>query len=341
MSGELSRTGAVVQTVAVARVFITRAIPGRAPQLLEAAGHRVETWPGELPPGADELRAALAECEAAMTMVTDRIDGAVLAAAPRLRIAANMAAGFDNLDRAAGDAAGVWMTNTPGVLHETTADLAFALLLAAARRVVESDRDTRAGGWKTWSPTAFLGGDVHGATLGIVGLGEIGTAMARRARGFGMRILYTSRTPKPEVEAELGVERRDLPALLAESDFVSLHTPGGPATRHLVDAAALAQMKPGAILVNTARGTVVDQDALVAALREGRLAGAALDVTDPEPLPLEHPLYSFANVVITPHIASASVATRSRMAEMAARNIIAALAGERPPNPVNAPERPR
>ena len=322
-------------------VFITRAIPGNAVAQLEAAGHTVEVWPGELPPPPEALAAALVRSDAVMTMVVDRITPAMLAAAPRLRIVANMAVGYDNVDPAAAAEAGVWVTNTPGVLAETTADLAFALLLAAARRVVEADRDTRAGGWKTWSPTAFLGTDLFGATLGIVGLGEIGEAVARRARGFRMRILYHSRTRKPALEADLGLEFRDLHSLLADSDFVSLHTPLTPQTRHLLGPAAFAAMKPGAILVNTARGGIVDQDALVEALRSGSLGGAALDVTDPEPLPLRHPLYSFPNVIITPHIGSASRATRARMAEMAAANILAVLAGSEPPNPVNRPPHPR
>jgi glyoxylate reductase len=322
-------------------VFITRAIPGNAVAQLEAAGHTVEVWPGELPPPPEALAAALARSDAVMTMVVDRITPAMLAGAPRLRVVANMAVGYDNVDPAAAAEAGVWVTNTPGVLAETTADLAFALLLAAARRVVEADRDTRAGGWKTWSPTAFLGTDLFGATLGIVGLGEIGEAVARRARGFRMRILYHSRTRKPALEADLGLEFRDLHSLLADSDFVSLHTPLTPQTRHLLGPAAFAAMKPGAILVNTARGGIVDQDALVEALRSGSLGGAALDVTDPEPLPLSHPLYSFPNVIITPHIGSASRATRARMAEMAAANILAVLAGSEPPNPVNRPPHPR
>lgn len=325
----------------MASIFITRAVPGRAVGQLEAAGHAVETWPGDLPPPPGDLAAALARSDAVMAMVVDRITPEMLTAAPRLRIIANMAVGYDNIDPAAAADLGVWVTNTPGVLAETTADLAFGLLLAAARRIVESDRDTRAGGWKTWSPTAFLGVDAFGATLGIVGLGEIGEAVARRARGFKMRILYHSRTRKPALEADLGLEYRSLPELLAESDFVTLHTPLTPETRHLIDAAALAAMKPGAILVNTARGQVVDQDALVDALRAGRLGGAALDVTTPEPLPLDHPLYTFPNVIITPHIGSASRATRARMAEMAAANILAVLAGREPPNPVNRPANPR
>jgi glyoxylate reductase len=324
---------------AVGKVFITRTVPGRAVELLEAAGHTAVTWPGELPPPRDALLSNLAEADAILSMVVDRLDNELLAACPRLRVAANMAVGYDNVDPAAAAALGIWLTNTPGVLAETTADLAFGLLLDAARNLSLSDRETRAGGWKTWSPTGYLGADVHGATLGIIGLGEIGTAMARRGRGFGMRILHTSRTAKSEAETELPARRVSLEELLAESDFVSIHTPLTPETRRFMGAPQFARMKSTAILVNTARGGVLDQDALVEALRSGQIAGAALDVTDPEPLPLEHPLFGFRNVVITPHIASASIATRARMAEMAAQNIIEVLAGRSPVNPVNQPTR--
>ncbi len=323
------------------RVFVTRRVPGRAVELLREAGHVVTVWPGDLPPEADALRDHLLDADAALTMVTDPVGADLLAEAARLRVVSNMAVGYDNLDAEAAAAAGVWATNTPGVLHETTADLAFALLLAAARNVVASDRDTRAGGWRTWSPTAFLGPDPSGATLGIVGLGEIGRAVARRARGFGMTVLAATRTPRPEIERGLGVERVALPELLARADFVSLHVPYGPETEGLIGPAEFAAMKDAAILVNTARGGVIDQDALVGALRAGAIGGAALDVTVPEPLPLDHPLYGFPNVVITPHIGSASHATRARMAEMAARNIIAVLAGREPPNAVNRPPSPR
>lgn len=319
----------------MARIFVTRRIPGPALEDLRAAGHTVDLWDDELPPPPDIFRERLAGADAVLALLTDRFDAATLDAAPRLRIVANMAVGYDNVDPEAAAARGIWVTNTPGVLAETTADFAFALLLAAARNVVTSERDTRAGGWKTWSPTAFLGPDVHGATLGIVGFGEIGQAVARRASGFRMRVLYTSRTRKPALEAELGVEWRELPELLAESDFVSLHTPLTAETRHLIGRAEFEQMRRSSILVNTARGPVVDQDALVDALRTGQVAGAALDVTDPEPLPLDHPLFELPNVIITPHIASASFATRSRMASMAAENILAALDGRRPPNAVN------
>lgn len=325
---------------AVANVFITRTIPGRAAEALREAGHRVEVWPGEMPPSRDELAAELADCAAVMTMVTDRVDRDLMRSASGLRVISNMAVGYDNVSPDEAAEEGIWVTNTPGVLAETTADLAFGLLMDAARNLTASDRDTRAGGWKTWSPTAFLGVDIYGATLGIVGLGEIGAAMVRRARGFDMRILYASRSRKPEFEAG-GLEHCTLDELLRESDFVSLHVPLVAQTRHLLGAREFALMKPTAIVVNTARGGVIDQDALVEALRAGRPAGAALDVTDPEPLPLSHPLFTFDNVVITPHIGSASLATRSKMAEMAATNIMAVLAGQPPPNAVNQPASPR
>ncbi len=323
------------------RVFVTRAVPGDATATLAAAGHEVDLWPGDLPPSSEALGERLAVADAAMTMVTDRVDAALLAASPRLKVIANVAVGYDNVDPDVASAAGVWLTNTPGVLAETTADHAFALLMAAARNVVASDRDTRAGGWRTWSPTAFLGVDIHHSTLGIIGLGEIGQAMARRAAGFAMKVLYTSRDRHPELEGALGVEWRSLPGLLAESDFVTIHASLNAGTRHLVGAPQLAAMKRSAILVNTSRGQVIDQEALVAALRGAWIAGVALDVTDPEPLPLTHPLYSLPNVIITPHIASASLATRSHMAAMAASNVLAVLDGKVPPNAVNRPPRPR
>ncbi len=325
----------------MARVVITRRIPGDAVQTLEAAGHEVVTWEGELPPSPAELRTLLEGASAVMTMVTDRIDAAVLAELPGLRIAANMAVGYDNLDCPAGEAAGVWITNTPGILHQTTAEFAVALLLSAARNVTASDRDTREGGWKTWSPTAFLGIDLHTATVGIIGLGEIGASVAKVIRAFGSRVLYTGRNRKSELEASLGVEYRSLDDLLRESDIVSLHVPRTAETTKMLGAREFGLMKPTALLVNTARGSIIDQDALVVALQRAEIGGAALDVTDPEPLPLDHPLYSFSNVIITPHIASASVGTRSRMAECAAQNIIAVLNGEAPPNPVNRPPSPR
>jgi glyoxylate reductase len=270
-----------------------------------------------------------------ITLLTDKVDAPLLDAAPSLRAVSNVAVGYDNIDVRACSARRIPVGNTPGVLTETTADFAFAMLMGLARRVAEADAYVRAGRWRTWSPTLLLGADVHGATLGLVGLGQIGAAMARRARGFGMRVLYVNRHPRPELETELGLRRVDKATLLAESDFLSLHVPLTPETRHWVGRAELAAMKPGAMLINTARGPVVDQAALAEALAEGRLGGAALDVTDPEPLPMDSPLLKLPNVLIAPHIASASHATRGLMASMAVDNLLAALEGRRPPNCVN------
>ncbi len=316
------------------RVFVTRQLPGEA---LGRLGRHVDlhVWEGALPPSRDALLAEAALAEGLVTLLTDQVDASLLAAAPGLRAVSNVAVGYDNIAVPACTARRIPVGHTPGVLTETTADFAFALLMGLARRVAEADAYVRAGKWRTWSPTLLLGTDVHGATLGIVGLGAIGAAVARRARGFGMRVLYVSRQPRPELEAELGVRRADTATLLAESDVVSLHMPLSPATRHWLGRAELAAMKPGALLVNTARGGVVDQDALIEALREGHLGGAALDVMDPEPLPGDSPLLTLPNVLLAPHIASASHATRGRMASMAVDNLLAALEGRRPPYCVN------
>lgn len=319
------------------RVFVSRPVPGDALELLRGSGCEVDLWAGDGVAPADQLAERAATADGAMTMVNDAINAALLEGAPRLRVVANVAVGYDNIDLESASRRGVWVTNTPGVLAETVADFTFALLLAAARRVAESDRRTREHGWAAWSPTAFVGPDVFGATLGIIGMGEIGEAVARRANGFSMRVLYSSRTRKPDLEHAGLAEWASLEELLAHSDFVSLHTPLTPETRHFFGAHELSMMKPSAILVNTARGSIIDQAALVVALQAGTIAGAALDVAEPEPLPLEHPLYSFDNVLITPHIGSASLATRSKMARMAAENILAVFRGERPPNPVNEP----
>ena len=308
-------------------IFITRPLPGNAAAVLTAAGHNVEVFPGPQPPSREELLRGLANADGALTMVTDRIDAEILRQSPRLRILANMAVGYDNVDPAVAAEAGVWLTNTPGVLAETTADLAFALLLAAARKVVESDRDTRDGGWTTWSPTAFLGADLHGGVLGIVGMGEIGQAVARRASGFDMRVLYHNRSRNPDFEARHGVEYATLDELLARSDFVSIHAPLTAETRHLMGAAQFARMKSTAIFVNTARGGLVDQDALVApSAAEGSPAQRSMSRT-PSRCRFRIRSIAFPNVVITPHIGSASLATRSRMARMAVENILAVLGG--------------
>lgn len=311
------------------RVFVTRRLPGPALERL-AKETDVEVWPEELPPSREKLAREAQQSDALLTLLTDRIDALLLHAAPDLLVVSNMATGFDNIDVPAATARRVLVTRTPGVLSETTADFAFALLLAAARRVVEGDRFVRDGRWKTWGPETLLGQDIYGATLGIVGLGGIGREVARRARGFGMRVLYTGPSRKPDAERELGVEFRALDELLRESDFVSLHAPLTPETKHLINARTLRLMKPLAVLINTGRGPLVDQAALFEALRSGVVAGAALDVTEPEPMSPDDPLLTLPNVIVTPHIASASVATRSRMALLAAENLITALRGEIP-----------
>lgn len=271
------------------------------------------------------------------------MDEALLQEAPRLRVVSNMAVGVDNIDLAACTRRGIPVGNTPGVLTEATADLTMALLLAAARRLPESSRDAREGRWTTWSPTGWLGADLQGATLGIVGMGKIGQAVAARARGFGLRLLYADRHARPEAEESLGANRVELADLLKHSDFVSLHVPLTSETRHLVNEKTLRAMKRTALLVNTARGGVVDTAALVRALGEGWIGGAALDVTDPEPLAPNHPLYSFPNCLIVPHIGSATVGARRRMAELACENLLAGLEG-RPllhcANPEVYPSRP-
>ncbi|HXH23026.1 MAG TPA: D-glycerate dehydrogenase [Dehalococcoidia bacterium] len=317
------------------RVFVSREIPGEGIARLRAAGLRVDLWNQREPPPAGALFGAAAACDGLLTMLTERVDGALLEAAPRVRIVSNMAVGFDNIDVEACTRRGVLVTNTPGVLTDTTADLAFALILAVARRVVEGDRLVREGGWGPWHPSFLLGRDVHGATLGIVGLGAIGLAVARRAAGFGMRMLYTARAPKPEAERELGVKWCSLDELLRQSDFVSLHVSLNAGTRELIGERELALMKPTAYLVNTSRGGVVDQQALVRALRAGGIAGAGLDVTAVEPLPAGDPLLDLPNVIITPHVGSATVDTRTKMADLAVENLIAFFSGGRPSHCVN------
>jgi len=313
---------------------VTRRLPGGALDLLGQHAD-VAVWDGELPPPPEELRRQAAASDGLLTLLTDRIDEALLEAAPRLLVVSNMATGFDNIDLAAAGRHNVLVTRTPGVLNETVADFTFALLLAAARRVAEADRHVRRGQWKTWGPQAMLGQDVHGATLGIVGLGGIGTEVARRARGFGMRVVYHSRTPKPALERRYRLTPLSLDDLLRQADFVSLHAPLTPETHHLIGERELRLMKPSAALVNTARGPLVDQAALYHALVEGRIAAAALDVTDPEPMAPNDPLLSLDNVIVTPHIASASVATRSRMAMLAAQNLLTALGGRVPKDTAN------
>jgi glyoxylate reductase len=303
---------------AVAKVFVTREVYGDALDRLRDA-HEVAVWAQPAPPTDAQLRESLADIDGLLCMLPDRIDAALLAAAPKLRAVANYAVGFDNIDLDAARARGVVVGVTPDVLTEATADLAFALLLAAARRLPEAASAVRNGDWRTWEPECWLGADVHGATLGIIGFGRIGRAVARRAEGFSMTVLATRATPLEE--------------LLARSDVVSLHCPLTPQTRHLIDRGALAQMRPSAILINTARGAVVDQQALVAALEAGAIAGAALDVTDPEPPRTDDPLLRTPNVLVLPHVGSATRTARSRMTEIAVENLLAALDGRPMPHP--------
>ncbi len=318
-------------------IYVTRPLPADLEARL-AAACEVTRWPHETPTERGALLAGVAGKAGVLTLLNDRVDREFFeAAGPGLRIVSNCAVGFDNVDVAEATRRGVLVGNTPGVLTETTADLTFALLLGAARRIVEGADVVRAGRWGPWGLSYMVGRDVHGATLGIVGMGRIGLAVARRAQGFGMDIRYFEPGGRVVAAATaLGARPvATLGELLAAADFVTLHVPLTPETHHLIDAAALARMKPTAILVNTARGPVVDMAALHGALVAGIIAAAALDVTDPEPLPADHPLVGLKNCLIVPHIGSASVATRHRMAELAVANLLAALAGRRPPHLVN------
>ena len=318
------------------RVFVARRIPdeGLTRVLAETDA---DLWADALPPPRDELLRRVRGVDGVLSLLTDRVDDELLdAAGPQLRVVSNFAVGFDNIDVPACTRRGIPVGNTPGVLTETTADFAFALLMAAVRRIPEGHDYVRAGHWKTWGPMLLLGPDVHHATLGIVGFGRIGKEMAKRAHGFDMTVLvHDAYPPSAEEQAALGVTAVSQDELFARSDMISLHVNLTPDTRHLIDAAALARMKPTAVLVNTSRGPVVDQVALADALRRGVIAAAALDVTDPEPMSPDDPLLALPTCLVVPHIASATHATRGKMAQMAAANLLAGLRGERLPTPVN------
>ena len=318
------------------RVFVTRVIPDEGLDPVREACE-VDLWTEELPPPRDELLRRVAGVDGLLSLLTDAVDDELLdAAGAQLKVVSNFAVGFDNIDVEACTRRRIPAGNTPGVLTETTADLAFALLMAAARRIPEGVDHVRDGRWLTWGPMLLMGVDVHGATLGIVGFGRIGREMARRAGGFGMRILYQDVHPATaEDEAQLGARRVEMDELLRESDFISLHVNLTDETHHLIDADALRAMKPTAVLVNTSRGPVVDPDALESALRGGEIFAAGLDVTDPEPLPSDHPLVALPNCIVVPHIASASRVTRGKMAAMAAANLLSGVRGERLPTPIN------
>jgi glyoxylate reductase len=305
-------------------VFVARRLEGDALERLADAGHSVTVWPGNLPPHPTELREAAAGAHGLITTLTERVDAQLLDAAPQLKVIANYAIGFDNIDLALTQERGIAVGLTPDVLTDATADLAFALLLAAARRLPEASRAVLDGRWRTFEPQGWLGADVAGQTIAIVGgAGRIGSAVARRAAGFDMSTIIVGRND-------------NLHQALQQADFVSLHAPLTPQTRHLIDAAALAQMKPTAILVNTGRGGLVDQQALATALHEGRLGAAALDVTDPEPLPPDDPLLAAPNVLVLPHIGSATHTARAKMTSLAVDNLLAGLAGRPLPHPARA-----
>ena len=305
----------------MARVFVTRRLPGPALDRLGTA-HELKVWPNRLPPSPVELAEHAADAEGLLTLLTDQVDAALIDSCPDLRAISNYAVGFDNIDLEAAGRRGIPVGNTPDVLTDATADLTFALLLAAARKLPEAFGSVGEGDWITWEPARYLGSEVHGATLGIIGFGRIGQAVARRAEGFEMRVISAGRCEPIE-------------QLLSEADFVSLHAPLTPDTHHLIDADALELMRRTAILINTARGGLVDQVALAAALESGTIAGAALDVTDPEPPPREDPILKAPNLIVTPHIGSATRVARERMAELAVDNLLAGLEGCPMPHQAN------
>ncbi len=314
------------------KVLVTREIPDAGLRLLEGFDVTVLT---EAPPERDELLEAARGASGVLSTVTEKMDAEFMdACGDGLKVIANLAVGYDNVDLEAAKERGIVVTNTPSVLDETTADVAFMLLLAAARRLGESERVLRAGKWEWWGPKLFMGPDVWGKKLGIIGMGRIGQAVARRGRGFDMEVLYYNRSRNEEAEKELGARYLDFDELLRESDFVSIHTPLTDETRHLISASELEKMKPEAVLVNTSRGPVVDEAALAEALADGSIFAAGLDVYEEEPK--IHPnLLDLENVVLAPHIGSGSIETRDKMAVLAAENIVAVLSGEESKTPVN------
>jgi glyoxylate reductase len=302
-----------------------------------AQATEMEVWPEELPPPYEVLLEKARDAEGLATLLSDRIDAALMDTAPKLKVVSNMAVGYDNISIAEATKRHIVVSNTPGVLNETTADHAFTLLMAAARRVVEAANYTSKGQWKTWGPKILLGQDINNATLGIIGLGRIGVEVAKRGRGFNMKALYYDEIRRSEEEErQFGVEYiPELAKLLSTADFISVHVPLLPQTHHLIGAAEFALMKPTAIFINTSRGPVVDQRALYEALKSGQIFAAGIDVTEVEPIPPDDPLLTLDNIIITPHIASASFTTRKNMALMVAENLLAGLRGQTPPNCVN------
>ena len=321
------------------RVAVTRKLPDLGEQMLNEAERRGEIqvirWPNELPPFPQELAKLIHGADGVISLLTEPMTAEVFEREPQLRVISNLAVGYDNIDVQAATRHKVAVCNTPGVLTDATADMAFTLLMITARRAKEAVDYVRDGKWETWSPTLLLGQEITGATLGVIGFGRIGKEMARRGTGFGMRLLAHDEYQDEEAAKEIGVTFTSLEELLRESDFVSLHSTLTPETQHMISHDQLAMMKPSAILINAARGPIVDTNALVDALRDGTIWAAGLDVTDPEPLPADHPLVSMPNCTVVPHIASATIVTRNEMAQMAVENCLAVLNGTTPPNCVN------
>ena len=317
------------------KVFVTRRLPEAGLQRI-VEHCQAEVWPDQLPPAYEIIKQKIADCDGLVSLLTDRIDPALLDAAPKLKVVSNFAVGFNNIDIPAATARGIAVGNTPGVLTDATADMAFCLLIAAARRVVEGHQYTLSTMWKTWEPLGHLGQDLFGRTVGIIGMGRIGQAMARRCRlGWDMKVLYHDVFKNDKAEAELGARQVDLDTLLAESDFVSVHTDLNDKTRGMFNTAAFKKMKRTAVFINTARGPLVDQAALAEALKSGTIFAAGLDVTDPEPPRDDDPLLRLPNVIVAPHIASATVGTRNAMAQICADNLIAGVTGQKLPAWVN------
>jgi len=321
------------------RVAVTRKLPDLGEQMLTEAERRGEIqvirWPNELPPFPQELAKLIHGADGVISLLTEPMTAEVFEREPQLQVISNLAVGYDNIDVQAATRHKVAVCNTPGVLTDATADMAFTLLMMTARRAKEAVDYVRDGKWETWSPTLLLGQEITGATLGVIGFGRIGKEMARRGTGFGMRLLAHDEYQDEEAAKEIGVTFTSLEELLRESDFVSLHSTLTPETRHMISRDQLAMMKPSAILINAARGPIVDTDALVDALREGTIWAAGLDVTDPEPLPADHPLVTMPNCTVVPHIASGTIVTRNEMAKIAVENCLAVLNGTAPPNCVN------
>lgn len=316
------------------KVFVSRIIPDEGLNLVLDA-FDADVWQDELPPPREVLLEKIKDKVGLLSLLTDKVDVELMDLNPQLRVVANYAVGYDNIDIPAATQRGLPIGNTPGVLTDTTADFAFTLLMSAARRVVEGADYVRAGKWKTWGPKLLTGVDIHAATLGLVGFGRIGQAMAKRASGFDMRVLYYDQYRRQDLEASMGITYVDMDTLLRESDFVSIHTDLNATTRHMFNAEAFAKMKSSAILINSARGPIIDPDALYVALSTGRIRAAAVDVTEPEPILMESPLLTLSNFLVVPHIASATIATRGKMAEIAAKNLIAGVNGEKLLTPVN------